>query len=142
MRRDVKFMEEKAFRRSRELSSTTQSKEEPMVQPQQLASENSVASPRHSDPKDVSLEDLKEGEPIDLPTTSGRTSRELRQILKDAEDFVGIPRNEKRLRKQPERYQALVAQVEEPSSFREAAQHHVWVDAMMEGYSSIMTNDV
>ena len=36
----------------------------------------------------------------------------------------------------------MVAQVGEPSSFREAAQHQVWVDAMVEEYSSIMTNDV
>ena len=62
--------------------------------------------------------------------------------MKDAKDFVGVPRNEKRQRKQPKRYQALVAQVEEPSSFREATQHQVWVDAMVEEYSSIMTNDV
>ena len=36
----------------------------------------------------------------------------------------------------------MVAQVGEPSSFREAAQHQVWVDAMVEEYSSLMTNDV
>ena len=40
------------------------------------------------------------------------------------------------------RYQALVAQVEEPSSFQEVVQHQVWVDAMIEQYASIMTNDV
>ena len=89
----------------------------------------------------MSLEDLQEGELVDPPTTSGKTSRELRQILKDAEDFVGIPR-EKRQHKKAKRYQALVAQVEELSSFREATQHQVWVDAMVEVYSSIMTNDV
>eukprot|EP00253_Pinus_taeda_P029387 PITA_29387 len=38
--------------------------------------------------------------------------------------------------------QALVAQVEEPSSFQEAVQHQVWVDAIVEEYSSVMTNDV
>ena len=117
VRRDVKFMEEKAFRRSRELPSATQSEEEPLVQPQQPTTENLVASPRHSDAKDGSLEDLQEGEPVNPPTTSGRTSRELRQILKDAEDFVRIPQNENRQHKQPERYRALVAQVGEPSSF-------------------------
>ena len=36
----------------------------------------------------------------------------------------------------------MVAQVGEPSSFQEATQHQVWVDAMVEEYSSIMTNDV
>ena len=91
MRRDVKFMEEKAFRRSCELPSATQSEEEPLVQPQQPATENSVASPRHRDSRDVSPVDLQEGELVDPPTTSGRTSKELQQILKDAEDFVRIP---------------------------------------------------
>lgn len=70
-------MEEKAFRRSRELLFATQLEGEPLVQPLQPAVENLVASPRHSDPKDVSPEDLQEGEPINPPTTSGRTSREL-----------------------------------------------------------------
>ena len=60
----------------------------------------------------------------------------------DVDNFVGALRDVKRQCKQPERYQTLVAQVEEPSSFREAAQHQVWVDAMVEEYSSIMTNDV
>ena len=76
------------------------------------------------------------------PTTDGRPSRELQQIFKDAEEFVGAPREGKRIRKQPDRYQALVAQVGEPFTFREAAQHQVWVDAMVEEYNSIMTNDV
>ena len=58
---------------------------------------------------------------MDPPTTSGRTSRELRQILRDAEEFVGAPRNEKRQHRQPERYQDLVAQVGEPSSFWEGS---------------------
>jgi len=35
-----------------------------------------------------------------------------------------------------------VAQVEEPSSYQEVAQRQVWVDVMVEEYSSIMTNDV
>jgi len=81
-------------------------------------------------------------EQIDLPTTSGRTNRGLRQILRDVEDFIGAPRNDKREHRQPNRYQALVAQVGEPSSFQEAVQHQVWVDATMEEYSSIMINDV
>ena len=45
------------------------------------------------------------------------------RLLRDAEEFVGAPRDGKRVRRQPNRYQALVAQVEEPSSFREEAQH-------------------
>ena len=30
----------------------------------------------------------------------------------------------------------------EPSTFEEASQHHVWRDAMMDEYHSIMKNDV
>ena len=30
----------------------------------------------------------------------------------------------------------------EPSTFEETSQHHVWRDAMMEEYHSIMKNDV
>ena len=39
---------------------------------------------------------------------------------------------------------ALVASIRdlEPSTFEEASQHHVWRDAMMEEYNSIMKNDV
>lgn len=64
------------------------------------------------------------------------------QTLKDAEEFVNAPRTDKRQRRQPNRYQALVAQVGEPSRFQEAAQHQEWVDAMVEEYNFIMTNNV
>ena len=36
----------------------------------------------------------------------------------------------------------MVAEVAKPSKFQEATQHQVWVDAMKEEYSYIMTNDV
>ena len=85
VRRHVKFMEEKAFRGSRELPSATLSEDDPLVQPQQPVVENSAASPRHGDPRDVSPEDFHEGEPVNPATTNGRTSMELQQILKDAE---------------------------------------------------------
>lgn len=79
---------------------------------------------------------------IDVPTTSGKMSRKLPQILWDVEDFVGAPRSDKREQRQPNRYQALVAQVGEPSSFQEVVQHQVWVNAMVEENSPIMVNDV
>eukprot|EP00253_Pinus_taeda_P010027 PITA_10027 len=83
-----------------------------------------------------------EEELVEPPTTSGRASREVLQTLRDAEEFVRAPRMSKREHRQPDRYQALVAQVVEPSSFQEATQHQVWVDAMVEEYNSIMTNNV
>ena len=78
VQRDVKIIEERAFRKSREMPSATQSKEDPLVQLQRPAKGNTSASPRHGDPRDTSPEDLQEGEQVDPPTTSGRTSRELR----------------------------------------------------------------
>eukprot|EP00253_Pinus_taeda_P004827 PITA_04827 len=59
-----------------------------------------------------------------------------------SEHFIGAPRNNKRERKQPDRYQALVAQDGEPAGFQGAAKHHVWLHAMVEDYNSIMVNDV
>eukprot|EP00253_Pinus_taeda_P008926 PITA_08926 len=102
--RDVKFMEDTAFRKSH-----FQDEEEELTE---------------------------------APTGRGRTSKELRQILQDAKDFIGAPRNNKRERKQPEKYQALVAQDGEPASFKEATQHQVWLDVLVEEYNSIMVNDV
>ena len=78
------------------MSSAMQSKEDPLGQPQPPMDDGSSASPRHKDPKENFSEEAQEGEQVNPPTTSGRTSRELQQILRDAEEFVGAPRNEKR----------------------------------------------
>jgi len=51
----------------------------------------------------------EEEELIEPHTTSGRTSREVRQTLRDAKEFGGAPRIEKRQHRQPDRYQTLVA---------------------------------
>ena len=44
----------------------------------------------------------------------------------------------------PQKYSGLMSQriCSEPSSYEEAASLQVWVDAMIEEYSSIMKNDV
>ena len=111
MRWDVKFMEERAFRKSREMPSETRSEDDPLVQSLQPAERSTSASPRHKNLEVLREEDSQEEEHVYPPTTSGRTSRELQQILRDAEEFVGAPRNEKRQRRKPDIYQALVAQV-------------------------------
>ena len=87
-------------------------------------------------------ESQEEEEITKAPVSIERTSRELRQILRDAKNFIIEPRNSKRERKQLDRYQALVAQDGEPASFKEASQHQVWLDAMVEEYNSITVNDV
>eukprot|EP00253_Pinus_taeda_P028945 PITA_28945 len=130
VRRDVKFMEDRAFRKSREMLAREKSSYVPLVQQQ------------HGPQVEQEGDNHRIQEHIEPPTTSGRTGREVCQTLKDAEEFIRAPRADKRQCRQPNRYQVLVAQVAEPSSFQEAAQHQVWVDAMVEEYSSIMTNDV
>lgn len=71
----MKFIEERAFRKPREMLFATQFEEDLLVQPQRLAEGNMNASTRHGDRRDTSLEDLQEGEQVDPPTTSGRMSR-------------------------------------------------------------------
>jgi hypothetical protein len=66
--------------------------------------------------------------------------------LKEAET-VGNPRNSTRESRPPERFCSYVAMVtgiteSEPSSYEEAATQHVWREAMVEEYASIMQNDV
>ena len=64
--------------------------------------------------------------------------------LKEAKEF-GTPREPVRFIQMPDRLgMALVSRLHdsEPSTFEEASQHHVWRDAMMEEYYSIMKNDV
>ena len=124
------------------MATDTQIEEDPLVQPQWPTKNGSSVSPRHKDSEESSSEEEQAREQERLPTTSGRPSKELQQILKGAEEFFGAPRDGKRVQRQANRYQALVVQVGEPSSFQEAAQHQVSVDAMVEEYSSIMTNDV
>ena len=85
-------MEDRAFRKSREMPSEEQSKEESLVKPLQ-PKEVKNSSSGQEDSQDV------EEELIEAPAGRGRTSRELRQILRDAEDFIGAPRNNKRERK-------------------------------------------
>jgi hypothetical protein len=60
---------------------------------------------------------------------------------------VGNPRQAVRESKPPERFCGYIAMVSniresEPSTFEEVVGRQVWIDAMMEEYSSIMKNDV
>ena len=81
-------MEDRAFRKSCEMPFEEQSKEESLVKPlQPIEVKNSS-----SDQEDSQNEE----ELTEAPVGRGRTSKELRQILCDAEDFIGAPRNNKR----------------------------------------------
>ena len=57
VRRDVTFLEERAFRKSREMAIDTQIEEDSLVQPQQPREERSSASPRHNNSEESSFEE-------------------------------------------------------------------------------------
>ena len=64
--------------------------------------------------------------------------------MKEAKEF-GTPKELVRAIVMPDRLgMALVSSIRdlEPYTFEEASQHHVWRDAMMEEYHSIMKNDI
>ena len=72
-----------------------------------------------------------------------RKPKWLCETLKEAKDF-GFPKELVRTIVMQDRLSmALVASLcdSEPSTFEEASQRHVWRDAMMEEYHSIMKND-
>jgi len=87
VRRNVKFMEDRALKKSQEMPSKEQSKDESLVKALQPTEVKNSSSNR---------EESQEEELTEAPATKGRMSREFRQILRDAEDFIGAPRNNKR----------------------------------------------
>eukprot|EP00253_Pinus_taeda_P024502 PITA_24502 len=76
-----------------------------------------------------------------------KCAREDDRLLEDVRENVGAPSSQCRQRESPERYTRYVALVREcvetePSSFEEAMQQPIWVDAMLEEYDSIVRNSV
>ena len=66
-----------------------------------------------------------------------KRTREADRLLSNARENVGEPSSQRRQRRSPERYTGYMALVgecveSEPSSFKEAMQQPVWVDAMVE----------
>ena len=64
-------------------------------------------------------------------------------MLNDAPENVGAPSSQRRQRRSPERYTENMALMDacvvtESSSFQEAVQKPIWVDAMVEEYDSIV----
>jgi hypothetical protein len=95
-----------------------------------------------------SADGVEQGESPPQDTTSERRKPKwLQDILRDAQDSVGNPKQAVRESKPPERFCSYIAMVSsiresEPSTFEEASSRQVWTDAMMEEYNSIMKNDV
>ena len=78
------------------------------------------------------------------PTIRGRKRlTEAERLAQDAKKFVGPPTAQCRQRQSPDRYTGYMALmskcvVTEPSSFEEVVEDPAWVDAMVEGYDSIV----
>jgi hypothetical protein len=172
LRRDVRFEEDGAFRKSRGTERGEQSSSQIQVSPQQTTVTQSsgppvlVTGPQSSgsqatDPQVSgsgtsgsttgslsSVDGVEQGESPLLDTTSERKKPKwLRDILSDAQGSVGNPKEAVRESKPPERFCSYIAMVSsiresEPSTFEEATSRQVWRDAMMEEYNSIMKNDV
>lgn len=82
------------------------------------------------------------------PSREGRKrTREVDRLVQDARENVRAPSNLRKQRRSLERYigyMALMTKLVEtkPSSFDEAVEKPVWVDAMVEEYEFIMKNSV
>jgi hypothetical protein len=172
LRRDVRFEEDGAFRKSRGTERGEQSSSQIQVSPQQTTVTQisgppvSVTGPQSSgsqatDPQVSgsgtsgsttgslsSADGVEQGESPPQDTTSERKKPKwLQDILRDAQGSVGNPKQAVRESKPPERFCSYIAMVSsiresEPSTFEEATSRQVWRDAMMEEYNSIMKNDV
>eukprot|EP00253_Pinus_taeda_P028381 PITA_28381 len=100
-----------------------------------------VEQPHEEDPgveTSTQAESSKEGR---------KRTKEVDKLLDDARVNVGAPTSQHRQRRSPKRYTGYMdfmgeCVVTEPSSFKEAVQQLVWVDAMVEEYDSIVRNSV
>jgi hypothetical protein len=67
--------------------------------------------------------------------------------LQEAKDKFGAPKTYFKVSHPPKKFHSCVALMSsiinaKPSSYEEARVEHVWQDIMVEGYNSIMKNDV
>jgi hypothetical protein len=89
---------------------------------------------------------VEEATHVEPSTRNGRNrTMEADRLRLDVAQNVGAPMSQCRQRQSPNRftgYMALMSKfiVTEPSSFQEAVQDPIWVDAMVEEYDSIVKN--
>jgi hypothetical protein len=134
---DVKFEEDFASRKSHEPTLVAEDKK-------QEASKVEPRSPVIS--KAVQQPSSEEGE-IRAPSTSIKRPQWFSQTLSDAQEHVETPKSTFRESRPPKKFPNYIALMSsilyfKASSFQEAANQHVWQDAMVEEYTSIMKNDV
>jgi hypothetical protein len=168
LRRDVRFEEDGAFRKSKGTERGEQSSSQIQVSPQQTTVTQisgppvSVTTGSQATGPQVSgsgtsgsttgslssTDGVEQGESLPQDTTSERRKPNwLQDTLREAQGSVGNPRQAVRESKPPERFCSYIVMVSsiresEPSTFEEATSRQVWRDAMMEEYNSIMKNDV
>lgn len=146
--KDVTFHEEAAFKRSKDIQINVEMEEgeipsdrTPDLGPSSLDTQraSSVEQFGSIGQEDQIERSLKEPQVKRKPTWC-------KEILQEVEKH-GAPADTFRESKRPHKYSGYVTQMTristaEPSSFEEAAKQHVWEDAMMEEYQSILKNDV
>eukprot|EP01018_Ginkgo_biloba_P023326 Gb_30542 [translate_table: standard] len=168
VQRDVRFEEDRAFRKSRESEQGEQQAPRPQMSSPQVRGSQSTGSKvlgvtgsqvtgpqvtgsqttgAQSSGTRSSDKDEQEESPPQEVTSRKRKPRWFLQTLKEAKEHVESPKRVVRESKAPERfcsYMALVSSISEsePSTFEEAIDQKVWRDAMVEEYNSIMKNDV
>lgn len=130
VRQDIKFQEEKAMKFSLEREPHLHADEELLVPKDKLQDVDQPQDEVHG------VEETTHA----APTIRGRKrTTEAKRLAQDAEKVVGPPIAQRRQRQSPDRYTGYMALVRkcvvtEPSSFEEAMEDPVWVDAMVEEY--------
>ena len=137
--RDVIFHEEVVFRQTQELS-----KEDEVPPLEFLDSKIQREDAEFEDQIPDALEDTRSPpeEILEVPPSKRRPAW-YRETVQEVEKHKAPPGT---LREgiRPQKYLGLMSQLisVEPSTYKEATSQQVWIDAMIEEYSSIMKNDV
>eukprot|EP00253_Pinus_taeda_P008558 PITA_08558 len=140
VRRDLKFDKQKAMQVFLESELKLHAEEELLI-PKEEEPQTDAKQPHAEDPgveTSTHAESSRDGQ---------KRSTEVDRLVMDLRENVGQPASQHRHRRSPERYIGYMALVwecvkTEPSSFEEAVQYLVWVDAMVEEYNSIVRNSV
>jgi len=140
VRRDLNFDELKAIRFSLERELQLQVVEELLI-PKEEEPQTNAEQP-HTEVPGVEASTQAESS-----RDGWKCTREVDILLEDVRENVGAPLSLGRQRRSPERYTGYKALVGEcvdtqPSSFEDAVQQLIWVDAMVEEYDSIVRNRV
>jgi hypothetical protein len=150
-KRDVRFKEKKAFRKSCDVQAAAGDQElaTPKEEQESQVQVTGTGTCIGTSTRAVEQDEEQEAPPTKIvpPTTGRKRNREVSQTLRDAQKFVGAPRTSVRRSRAPQRYLGYMALMSdlidrEPSNFPNVSKQQVWQDAMVEEHASIMKNDV